>query len=170
MVLLPLPKRSSWQEKPLVFCIFWLINGPAFADLQHSAVNIYLGVIYGMVYAIYLSLLRFVMWGKGICAVPLWRKKKRYQRTERREKNWNSVKIARKKSWIFEGAIFSALSTAEIVYNDIGYNDEPDITTEWWPKVWPALTIHATKIGYNDASITTKPLITTQFWSFFDRL
>ena len=60
--------------------------------------------------------------------------------------------------------------TVEIVYNDIGYNDEPDITTEWWPKVWPAMTIHAKKIGYNDASVTTKPLITTQFWSFFYRL
>ena len=61
-------------------------------------------------------------------------------------------------------------NTVEIVYNDIGYNDEPDITTELWPKVWPAITIHAKKIGYNDASITTKPLITTQFWRFFDRL
>ena len=59
-----------------------------------------------------------------------------------------------------------SLTTVEIVYNDIGYNDEPDITTEWWPKVWPAMTIHVKKIGYNDASITTKPLITTQFWSF----
>jgi len=58
--------------------------------------------------------------------------------------------------------------TVEIVYNDIGYNDEPDITTELWPKVWPAMTIRAKKIEYNDASITTKPLITTQvgvFWS-----
>jgi len=58
-------------------------------------------------------------------------------------------------------------STVEIVYNDIGYNDESDITTESWPKVWPALSIHTCKkIGCNDASITTKPLLTTQFWSF----
>jgi len=35
------------------------------------------------------------------------------------------------------------IHTVEIVYSDIGYNDEPDIATELGPKVWPAMTKHA---------------------------
>ena len=64
--------------------------------------------------------------------------------------------------------------TVDIVYNDIGYNDEPDITTELWPKVWPAMTKHAKKqiqrrvhndeTAYNDAILAFFwSVITTKF-------